>query len=41
MRKINAEKELDKIKPNEITMQEAIKRLKRKDPWEGFFEVKQ
>lgn len=26
--------ELDKVKPNEITMEEAIKRLKRKDPWE-------
>ena len=25
--------ELDKIKPNEITMREAIKRTKRKDPW--------
>lgn len=29
--------ELDKITPNEITIKEAIKRLKRKDPWEGFF----
>ena len=29
--------ELDKIKPNEITINDAIKRLKRKDPWEGFF----
>lgn len=29
--------ELDKIKPNEITIKEALKRLKRKDPWEGFF----
>ena len=26
--------ELDKIKPNEITMQEAIKRVNRKDPWQ-------
>ena len=26
--------ELDKIKPNEITMREAIKRTKRKDPWQ-------
>ena len=30
--------ELDKIKPDEITIDEALKRLKRKDPWEGFFE---
>lgn len=30
--------ELDKVKPNEITMAEAIKRLKRKDPWAGFFD---
>ena len=29
--------ELDKIKPNEITINDALKRLKRKDPWEGFF----
>ncbi len=28
--------ELDKVKPDDITMEEAIKRLKRKDPWEGF-----
>lgn len=33
--------ELDKISPNEITMDIALKRLKRKDPWEGFFEVDQ
>ncbi len=33
--------ELDKIKPDDITMDLAIKRLKRKDPWEGFFEVDQ
>ncbi len=33
--------ELDKIKPNEITMKDAIKRINKKDPWEGFFEVKQ
>ena len=26
--------ELDKIKPNEITMKEAIKRINRKDPWQ-------
>ncbi len=31
--------ELDKIKPDEITMEEAVKRLKRKDPWEKFYEV--
>lgn len=29
--------ELYKVKPNDITIKEAIKRLKRKDPWEGFF----
>jgi len=29
--------ELDKVSPNEITMKEAIKRMKRKDPWEDFF----
>ena len=28
--------ELDKIKPDEITIEEAIKRLKRKDPWQKF-----
>lgn len=27
--------ELDKIKPDEITMETTIKRLKRKDPWEN------
>ena len=26
--------ELDKVKPNEITMKEAIKRLNRQDPWQ-------
>lgn len=31
--------ELEKIKPDEITMEEAIKRMKRKDPWTGFYEV--
>lgn len=30
--------ELDKVAPDDITIGEAIKRLKRKDPWEGFFE---
>lgn len=33
--------ELDKIKPDEITIELAIKRLKRKDPWEDFFDVEQ
>lgn len=31
--------ELEKVKPNGITIDEAIKRLKRKDPWEGFYDV--
>ncbi len=30
--------ELDKVKPDEIKMNDAIKRLKRKDPWVGFYE---
>lgn len=30
-------KELDTVAPNGITMQEAVKRLRRKDPWEDFF----
>ena len=30
--------ELDKIKPNEITMQEALKRINKKDPWKDFFD---
>ena len=29
--------ELDKVKPDEITIDEALKRLKRKNPWEDFF----
>ncbi len=29
--------ELDKIKPNEITIKTALKRLRNKDPWEDFF----
>lgn len=29
--------ELDKIKPNEITIKEALKRIKLKDPWHNFF----
>ena len=31
-------KELDKVKPNEIGIEEALKRLKRKDPWADFFD---
>lgn len=34
-------KELDLITPNEITMDEAIKRIQKKDPWSDFFEVEQ
>ncbi|MBE6154786.1 MAG: hypothetical protein E7163_04365 [Firmicutes bacterium] len=30
--------ELDKIKPNEITIKNAIKSLKRVDPWKDFFD---
>ena len=33
--------ELDKIAPNGITMSEAIRRLKNKDPWENFFKINQ
>ena len=29
--------ELDKVKPNEISIKEALKRLKRIDPWKDFF----
>ena len=29
--------ELDKVKPNEITIEDALKRIKRKNPWEDFF----
>lgn len=29
--------ELDKVGPADITLDDAVKRLKRKDPWEGFF----
>ena len=32
-------KELNKIKPNEIKMKDALRRLKRKDPWEHFFDI--
>ncbi len=31
-------KDLDKIKPNEITIKKAIERLKLSDPWKGFFD---
>lgn len=34
-------KELDKVAPADIHMEEAIKRLKGKDPWEGFFDIEQ
>ena len=27
--------ELDKIKPDEITIEQALKRIKRRDPWEN------
>ena len=30
-------KDLDKIAPNEITMDKAIKLIKKKDPWKDFF----
>ena len=33
--------ELDKIKPDDITIDKAIKRLKRKDPWENFWKIDQ
>lgn len=29
--------ELDKVGPADVTIEEAIKRLKRKNPWVGFF----
>jgi len=31
--------ELDKVKPDAITIQEALKRLKRKDPWEELYHL--
>lgn len=34
-------KELDKVAPDEINMNEAVKRLRRKDPWANFFKVEQ
>lgn len=33
--------ELNKVRPDEITMQEALKRLKRKNPWQNFYDVNQ
>jgi len=30
-------KELDEVKPNEITIKKALERLKKKDPWKDFF----
>lgn len=33
--------ELYKIAPDSITLKEALKRLKRKDPWENFFVINQ
>lgn len=34
-------KELDTIDPDSITIEEAIKRIKKKDPWKDFFKIKQ
>lgn len=34
-------KELNTIAPNDITMKEALKRLRRNDPWANFFKIKQ
>jgi len=34
-------KELDKVNPDGISMQEAIQSLTRKDPWENFFQIDQ
>ena len=34
-------KELDKIKPDGISLEEALKRLNRKDPWNDFFLISQ
>jgi bifunctional non-homologous end joining protein LigD len=33
--------ELYKVKPDDITINDAIRRLKRKDPWKDFFDTKQ
>ena len=34
-------KELDTVAPNGVTMADAVKRLRRKDPWAGLFEHRQ
>ena len=34
-------KELDTVTPDGISMEEAVKRLRRKDPWTGFFDNEQ
>ena len=34
-------RELDKVAPDGITIQDALVRLKRKDPWEKFFLISQ
>ena len=33
--------ELDKVKPDEITIDVALNRLKKKDPWADFFYIQQ
>lgn len=33
--------ELDKVSPNEITMELALKRIKNKNPWQEFFNINQ
>lgn len=33
--------ELEKVKPDGITMEDAIKRMKRKDPWADFYKIEQ
>ena len=33
--------DLDKIKPNEIKMKDAILRIRKKDPWKNFFDIDQ
>ena len=34
-------KDLKKIAPNEITMFDALKRIKKHNPWEDFFKINQ
>lgn len=34
-------KELDTVAPHDVTMEKALTRLRRKDPWEGFFDLDQ